>query len=373
MARIAYVEPFEGGSHAAFGRTLRAGLPEHDWTSFTLPARHWKWRMRGSGVHLSGDPRWEGGFDLLFASSYLPLADFLALRPELHGLPRVLYFHENQLAFPMRPEFSGERDLHYGFSQLVSALAATQCWFNSRWNLESFVDAGRRLLKMMPDANCPDWMDAIEARSRVMPLPLDLPDLPDLTDKTDKTEAETDAGHVPLIVWNHRWEFDKGPEAFFAGLDSLMQAGRSFRVAVLGQGFQKRPKCFAEARARLEAYAGAEIVQWGYVESRAAYWSLLCEADVAVSTAEHEFFGISMLEAAHAGTLVLVPNELAYPEVFDMEFTYSRDDFHTALGTVTARPVPAQARRRLRDIASAYHSREILPRYAEAFAALVPS
>ena len=39
MARIAYVEPFEGGSHAAFGRTLTAGLEgQHEFTSFSLPA-----------------------------------------------------------------------------------------------------------------------------------------------------------------------------------------------------------------------------------------------------------------------------------------------------------------------------------------------
>ena len=39
-------------------------------------------------------------------------------------------------------------------------------------------------------------------------------------------------------------------------------------------------------------------------------------ADVIVSTANHEFFGIGMVEAAAAGAFPLVPRSLAYPEVF---------------------------------------------------------
>ena len=47
MTRILYLEPFDGGSHAAFTRTLTGGL-DYDWTVLTLPGRHWKWRMRGA-------------------------------------------------------------------------------------------------------------------------------------------------------------------------------------------------------------------------------------------------------------------------------------------------------------------------------------
>ena len=35
----------------------------------------------------------------------------------------------------------------------------------------------------------------------------------------------------PLILWNHRWEYDKNPETFFKVLFNLHKKGIDFRVA----------------------------------------------------------------------------------------------------------------------------------------------
>jgi hypothetical protein len=55
------------------------------------------------------------------------------------------------------------------------------------------------------------------------------------------------------------------------------------------------------------------------VESRAEYCRALVEADVAVSTARQEFFGISAVEAAYAGCAPLLPDRLSYPELLPKE------------------------------------------------------
>jgi glycosyltransferase involved in cell wall biosynthesis len=36
------------------------------------------------------------------------------------------------------------------------------------------------------------------------------------------------------IVWNHRWEWDKGPDQLFNALYNLKDAGLDFRLSVLG-------------------------------------------------------------------------------------------------------------------------------------------
>ena len=121
--------------------------------------------------------------------------------------------------------------------------------------------------------------------------------------------AEGRAGPL-LIVWNHRWEYDKGPEAFFSALYALAERGVEFRVAVLGEGFVREPPEFTEARERL----GERIVQFGYAESFADYARWLWRADVVVSTAIQESFGAAVAEAMYCGCLPVLPERLAYPQ-----------------------------------------------------------
>ena len=61
------------------------------------------------------------------------------------------------------------------------------------------------------------------------------------------------------------------------------------------------------------------IEHWGYVASRAEYLRLLAASDLVISTADHEFFGISVLEAIAAGAFPLLPNRLSYPELIPPE------------------------------------------------------
>lgn len=55
---------------------------------------------------------------VLFSSSVLNLCELVALRPDLARLKKVLYFHENQLVYPVRKD--QERDFQYGYNQVLS-------------------------------------------------------------------------------------------------------------------------------------------------------------------------------------------------------------------------------------------------------------
>jgi len=312
--RILYIEPFSAGSHAQFAGVLQAAL-QASWERLELPGRHWKWRMRSCAAYaaLAEAARVEDGHDLVLASSYVPLAELVGLLPSLASVPRVLYFHENQLSYPSQGE-PQERDLHYGVTQMVSALAATRCVFNSSYNQRSFLGAAAELLARMPKPHPPGWVERIAARSLVLPVPLALSDAPLQLAPPDREERALG----PILLWNHRWEHDKDPETFFEVLIALAERGVPFRLAVVGERYRKVPPIFEAARARLSA----RFVQFGHLPDRASYEALLRRCHVVVSTARHEFFGVSMLEAVHFGARPLAPRTLVYPELFDAEFLY---------------------------------------------------
>jgi len=55
---------------------------------------------------------------ILFSSGVLNLAELIALRPDLSKLKKILYFHENQLVYPVRKQ--KDRDFQYGYNQILS-------------------------------------------------------------------------------------------------------------------------------------------------------------------------------------------------------------------------------------------------------------
>ncbi|MCA8942945.1 MAG: DUF3524 domain-containing protein [Planctomycetes bacterium] len=320
--RFLFLDPFHGGSHAAFADAITRGV-DADWTLATLPARHWKWRMRGAGLWLReklDDTR----YDLVVATSMFPLGELAGLCPSLRDTPTLLYFHENQLAYPVRSEHASERDQHFAFTQITAAAAADGCAFNSEYNRDSFFDGIERVLGRMPDARPRGLVDELRDKSRVLPVPIDLPDPGEITDPPgDRAEG-------PIVLWNHRWEHDKRPDRFFDALRALAREDVPFRLAVCGEQFRERPAEFAAAQRDL----ASRIVHWGFVEDRSRYAELLRRAHLAVSTSDHEFFGVSMLEAVHAGAAPLVPDRLSYPELYPAEYRYGEGELPTRLAAL---------------------------------------
>ena len=302
--RILVLEPYMGGSHAALLEGLREHS-RHEITTWGLPARKWKWRMRGAALTFADQLAAERPeFDLLFCSDFLDLAALVGLRPEILSGPKVVYFHENQLTYPVQDE--AERDYQFAFTNITTCLSANYVLFNTEYHRQEFLGALPSFLQRMPDHRPQGVPERIAKKSEAL-----YPGI-DLTTFAAAEERWRSRREGPLmILWNHRWEYDKAPDAFFAPLIALADEGLDFRVCVLGETFRDAPKVFAMAKERL----GDRIVQFGFAESREAYADWLGRADVIVSTAIHEFFGISVVEAMAAGCFPLLPNRLSYPEL----------------------------------------------------------
>lgn len=311
--KVLFLEPFYGGSHRVFADSF-VSRSSHETTLLTLPASFWKWRMRGGHLVLAERVRGLlGSAGCLLATDMLSLAELMGAVPEIADLPRVVYFHENQLSYPVP---KGESpDVHFGFTNLSTALAAHRIVFNSRFHLEEFLGSVGPFLRAMPDHRPRGLDEKLRRRASVIHPGVDCEEL-------DGARAARRPPGPLTILWNHRWEFDKGPEVFFRTLGRLASEGLDFRVNILGENFQARPRPFLEARELL----GERIVSFGFLEKRRDYVRALWESDVVVSTAQQEFYGMAVMEAAYCRCRPLLPHRLVYPELYGPEFLYGDDE-----------------------------------------------
>jgi glycosyltransferase involved in cell wall biosynthesis len=238
---IVLLEPFYTGSHASWAEGL-AAHSRHRVEILKLSGSHWKWRMHGGAVTLA-ERFLEGGYrpDLLLATDMLDMGAFLALtRKVTAGIPTATYFHENQLTYPWSPKDRDKRrawDRHYSFINFVSALTSDRVFFNSRYHMNSFLEALPVFLRQFPDHQELDQVAVIRRKCEVLPLGFDLNSLDAAGDRQAAGGAKNPR---PLVLWNHRWEYDKNPGDFFAALRVVAGRGRSFDVA-LRTGRAHRP------------------------------------------------------------------------------------------------------------------------------------
>ncbi|XP_044293920.1 glycosyltransferase-like domain-containing protein 1 isoform X2 [Varanus komodoensis] len=409
---ILLIEAFYGGSHKQLMDLLQKEM--EGCVLFTLPAKKWHWKARTAALYFMENIPASADYRILFASSVLNLTELVALRPDLGKLKKVLYFHENQLTYPVQK--CQERDFQYGYNQILSCLVADIVVFNSAYNMESFLTSIGKFMKLIPDHRPKHLEKLIRPKCQVLYFPVKFPDIsrfmpehklphiekaPDsegtgdtclfmalpfqeksggttglrnsntlgcgseqselqseqssswpetpqnqpatlekvekpVSSKSPKPYQREDSQSVtfnltivsdssgcqqkPLhIVWPHRWEHDKDPESFFKVLLRMKEIELSFHVSVLGETFTDVPDIFSEAKKTL----GSSVLHWGYLPSRDEYFQVLCMADVVISTAKHEFFGVAMIEAVYCGCYPLCPKALVYPEIFPAEYLYS--------------------------------------------------
>ncbi|MFZ9028069.1 MAG: tRNA-queuosine alpha-mannosyltransferase domain-containing protein [Crocinitomicaceae bacterium] len=324
--KVILVEPFFTGSHARWCKDFQK-YSSHSVEIVSLEGRHWKWRMHGGAISIAEKLK-DKEADLLVVSDMIDLPLLKALLPNrLSNVPIAIYMHENQLTYPWSPDDTDielKRDRHYGFINYTSALVADQLLFNSRYHLESFIGALPDFLSVFPDHKNMGSVNEISAKSRVLYLGMDL-------QKHQDHKAVANNEH-PVILWNHRWEYDKNPEEFFDVLFKLKEEGLKFGLIVLGESYSKAPVIFKEAKAKL----AESIIHWGWVESFEAYAALLWSSDILPVTSNQDFFGGSVVEAMYCNVTPLLPNRLAYPEHVDSEYLYEKGEFITRLRKLIA-------------------------------------
>jgi glycosyltransferase involved in cell wall biosynthesis len=279
--------------------------------------------MEGSAAALAAEYRKSGkNFDLILVTDMVNLGQFLALTRDItHDIPTAIYFHENQLLYPRKEDTEqGEEvsiDYHYAYINYMSMLVADCVLFNSKYHMTALLKALPDFLKIFPDARNLDGIKQIREKSQVLYLGLDLSQLDEF-----KVEKKNEAS---VILWNHRWEYDKNPEDFHHTVSKLKQKCHDFKLVLLGERFKQSPEILND----FPSDFSEELLFNGYSSSVKDYAAWLWEADILPVTSNQDFFGASVVEAIYCNTMPILPNKLAYPEhipkKFHNKFLYDGD------------------------------------------------
>lgn len=299
MARVILAEPWFGGSHRAWAEGL-SRHSSHAVTVVSLEPTLWRWRLRAGAAPLAEAIAAEiitgGPPDLLLVSGLVDVAALLGhLRPAPE-LPVVTYMHETQLLYPTA---DGAPDPDATLRNWESWRASDQVWFSSAFHRNAVVDALPAWAAAQPE---PLPTDDIIERFHVVPVGVEPP-------AGERTQSEG----PPIILWPHRWEPDKAPEVFQRALHKLVDTGLDFRLVLAGED----PAASPVRAAIVDEHAGSVLAAGPF--ERAEYERWLHASDIVVSCANHEFFGIAVVEALMAGCVPVLPHALSYPELIPPE------------------------------------------------------
>jgi glycosyltransferase involved in cell wall biosynthesis len=153
------------------------------------------------------------------------------------------------------------------------------------------------------------FAESLAARSCVLYPGIDL-------HRLDAADVPAAQKGTPTVLWNSRWDYDKQPLVFLQAVSEVIARGHDIRLIVLGEYVDQQAEIFETYRHKLADYT----IHWGYVSDMQRYCALLHQADIVVSAAIQEFFGIAVIEAAYAGAVRLLPRRLTYPELLPREY-----------------------------------------------------
>nr|XP_054535791.1 glycosyltransferase-like domain-containing protein 1 isoform X5 [Pan troglodytes] len=368
---ILIIEAFYGGSHKQLVDLLQEELG--DCVVYTLPAKKWHWRARTSALYFSQTIPISEHYRTLFASSVLNLTELAALRPDLGKLKKILYFHENQLIYPVKK--CQERDFQYGYNQILSCLVADVVVFNSVFNMESFLTSIGKFMKLIPDHRPKDLESIIRPKCQVIYFPIRFPDVSSTSTRVgtgkEKGSVQTCAylhSHViELMPGQHKHSVQFYRKASFTPSVRFMPKHKTTHLkkmlglkgnggAVLSMALPFQPEqrdsedLLKNFNSECDTHCGLDTARQEYLGN-----SLRQESDLKKSTSSdnssshhgenkqnltvdpcdilggvdnqqrllHIVWPHRWLEAVYCGCYPLCPKDLVYPEIFPAEYLYS--------------------------------------------------
>ncbi|XP_015213868.1 tRNA-queuosine alpha-mannosyltransferase isoform X8 [Lepisosteus oculatus] len=324
---VLLIEAFYGGSHKQLIDLLQENVK--DCVTYSLPAKKWHWRARTAALYFMQAVPHSVTYRVLLTSSVLNLAELTALRPDLAGLKKVLYFHENQLVYPVRK--SQERDFQYGYNQVLSCLVADVVVFNSAFNMESFLTSIPTFMKLIPDHRPKDLEKLIRPKCQVLYFPIKFPDvrrfLPEHKLNFYKRRLDFEERRYPGLSGSFSGsKHCTGTELPTDNSTSDLTPEPREKVCTTEQEALNPPEPPLETGRADEAaiphhaddkqQPSLEPGGTGVPEQR-------CVGPATQQRPLHIVWPHRWIEAVYCGCYPLCPNALVYPEIFSAEYLYS--------------------------------------------------
>ena len=302
---VVLLEPWNRGSHQRWAQGL-AAHSRHRVHVIGSTDDRWRRALRTNPVDFGRRiEALDHPIDCLIASTPIDLPAVLGhARRSLAGVPCVLYAHETQVAYPAGPK--GGQASPAMAADWGSMLVADVVVVASRHHKSALEQALPPYAAEHHDVD-PEAADrAAEIASQLVVIPQGV---------TSEGCGEPGTG-PPRILWNHRWAHDKAPERFVHAMNQLAGDGLDFEILALGEV----ERSGRAAQRRLVDTLPGRIACLGH-QHRHDYDTAIRTADIVVSTARHEFFGVAVAEAIAAGARPLLPDRLAYPELIPPELS----------------------------------------------------
>ncbi len=171
--KVLLLSAYDVASHRYWRKGLVSHLNTVDWQQLYLPPRHFNWRIRGNPLSwaLSEQETLSQHYDAIIATSMVDLATLKGLIPNLANTPSIVYFHENQFAYPL-----GSHQQYRIEPQMVTlynGLTADQLVFNSEYNRTTYLTGIEQLLAKMPDCVPKGIVDQLSSKSQLVPVPIE--------------------------------------------------------------------------------------------------------------------------------------------------------------------------------------------------------